>query len=72
MNALRGELDHTASFDGLPSLIENHHVAGPCFRPMQAEWQNKKLISLPWNAYREMIVNAFFKAIQNGQAQCCG
>jgi len=39
---------------------------------MQAKGQHKILISAPRDTDREMIVNAFFKAIQDGHAQCGG
>jgi hypothetical protein len=69
MNALSGEFDHAAALQSLPSLIENHHVTGLGFRPMQAKGQHKILISSPWDADCEMIVNAFIKSIQDGHAQ---
>jgi hypothetical protein len=69
MNALSGEFDHAAALQSLSGFIEDHHVTGPSFRPMQAKRQHKILISSPWDADGEMIVNAFIKAIQDGHSQ---
>ena len=72
MNALRREFNNALAFQGLTRLIENHHVAGFGFRPVQTKWQHKVLVRTARYAGSEVIVDAFFKTIQNSHAQCSG
>jgi hypothetical protein len=63
VDGLTRQFNNTASFDCLARLVENHHVTGFGFRPVQAKGQHKIPIRMPWYTGREVVVNAFFEFI---------
>jgi hypothetical protein len=69
MDALGGKFDDAVACQGLSGLIKNHHVTGPCFRPVEAKRQDKVLVFLTRHTGGEMVVDAFLKAIHDSHSQ---
>ena len=69
MNALRGEFDDAVALERFAFVIEYDDVTGASFRPMQTEGQQQVLIGATRDDHGEVIVDAFFEAIEYCQTQ---
>ena len=69
MDAARGEFDHALAFERVSCFIEHHQFAGTGLRPVRSKRQDKVLIFTSWHGNREMVVDAFVKAIVNRKSQ---
>jgi hypothetical protein len=69
MNALRGEFDYAIALECFAFVIEYDDVTGARLRPMQTEGQQQVLIGTARDDHGEVIVDAFFQAIEHCQTQ---
>ena len=68
MDAARGHLHHAFAFDRGARLVEHHHVARACLRPVEAEGEDQVLPVAIRDRHREVVVDALVQLVQRREA----